>query len=568
LNKASTFSIVIVNYNYAHFIEQAIKSALNQNYSSELFEVIVVDDGSTDNSLKIIKKFSKQLNLKIISQKNSGQASAYAAGIKAAKNDWICLLDSDDYYKPEKLNVLNDYLNQHQSDCLFVCSDVDIHYENINKVDNVFTKKTIKADSLNVDQSDGYNYFSNPGGQLYRRDLILSICNLLNYNDWIQGADVPLSWGALFIAGKVNYLHASLAVYRVHDKNHFINSSPGGVPKVDYLERLPKLLTFLEEINKKLSINYLGNFDRSKLLKKIRSRIQSGQVIQPNIKNEESKQLPLITLVTTCKNRLEHLKVSLPKMVIQPNAKVVVVNYGCQQGTSEWVSSNYPQVKLVEVNDDEGWNVSRARNLGARSAESEWLFFIDADAVLKINIVDWLKNQTDQSSLYLPAPKKTNLFGTCIIKTEVFNRLGGYDEAFRGWGGEDTELYDRVISEKLKIKGYPSQYIDVIEHGDEMRAFGNQHDQLNTMNTALRVELLYRTIKRDIKGISGKDLDISVRVKIMQHIKDSVKKYEETQLKEHGQIKIVINDGLSMYQRANFNRTLVYSLRNLEHRIS
>jgi glycosyltransferase involved in cell wall biosynthesis len=270
-----------------------------------------------------------------------------------------------------------------------------------------------------------------------------------------------------------------------------------------------------------------------------------------------------VTFITTCKNRLDHLKISLPKMIEQPNARVVVVNYGCLQGTSQWVKSNYPQVALLEVNDDSGWNASRARNLGAELAESEWLFFIDADVVLNNDIVSWFNNQHADASLYLPAPRKTNSFGTCIIMTDTFRRLGGYDEAFSGWGGEDTELYERVSFENLKISEYPSKFFDVIEHGDESRALGDQYNQVRTMESALRVELLYRTIKRDLKRFSSKDLGLAMRIQIMQLIKDSVRKYDENKLKEYEHIRIGINDGMSDYQRINFNRSLVYSLKNL-----
>jgi glycosyltransferase involved in cell wall biosynthesis len=564
LNIASTFSIVIVNYNYDKYIEQAIKSALNQNYSSELFEVIVVDDGSTDDSLKIIKKFSKVSNLRIISKNNGGQASAYSSGIKAAKNDWVCLLDSDDYYKPEKLQVLDDYL-QKQVGCLFICSDVDIHYEQLNKIDTEFKRKGIKTGELSVRQSNGYNYFSNPGGQVYKRELILSLCKILTNKFWIQGADVPLSWGALFVAGRVNYLHKSLAVYRVHGNNHFINANPNFSSKVDVQMRLPNLIIFLEQVNKELSQNYVGSNNRTELINKIRHRIEKTKESQSKM-IENTSSPTLITIITTCKNRLDHLKSSLPKMVSQANSTVVVVNYGCLQGTSEWVRANYPQVKLVEVTDDSGWNASRARNLGAQVAESDWLFFIDADMVLNGDMVNWFKRQKRDAALYLPAPRKTNSFGTCIIRSDTFKRLGGYDEAFRGWGGEDTDLYDRVKLEKLTILGYPSAHIHVIEHGDEIRALGDEADHLKTMSSALRVELLYRTIKTDIKKITGNDINLSVRVEIMKRIKACVKKYEETKLKEHAIVKVILNEGLSEYQLINMQRTLLYSLKNLEHK--
>ena len=86
-------SIIINNYNYGRFLRDAIDSALNQNYPNT--EVIVVDDGSTDDSIEIIANYRE----KIISilKKNGGQASAINAGFKASQGEIVIFLDADDY---------------------------------------------------------------------------------------------------------------------------------------------------------------------------------------------------------------------------------------------------------------------------------------------------------------------------------------------------------------------------------------------------------------------------------------------------------------------------------------
>lgn len=85
-------SIVINNYNYDDFITDAIESALNQTY--ENIEVIVVDDGSTDDSRAIIAKYGTAI--KSILKENGGQASTFNAGINGSSGDYIIFLDSDD----------------------------------------------------------------------------------------------------------------------------------------------------------------------------------------------------------------------------------------------------------------------------------------------------------------------------------------------------------------------------------------------------------------------------------------------------------------------------------------
>ena len=91
-------SVIIPTYNREKFLEIAIESVLNQSYKK--FELIVVDDGSTDNTSQILKKYS---NITELYQKNSGVASARNYGIKKAKYEWIAFLDSDDSWMSDKL---------------------------------------------------------------------------------------------------------------------------------------------------------------------------------------------------------------------------------------------------------------------------------------------------------------------------------------------------------------------------------------------------------------------------------------------------------------------------------
>jgi hypothetical protein len=92
-------SILINNFNYALFLGEAIDSALWQTYDN--FEVIVVDDGSTDGSREIIRRYSDRI-VEVLKE-NGGQASAFNAGFEASRGEILCFLDADDIFLPEKL---------------------------------------------------------------------------------------------------------------------------------------------------------------------------------------------------------------------------------------------------------------------------------------------------------------------------------------------------------------------------------------------------------------------------------------------------------------------------------
>jgi len=95
-------SIIIPVYNGEKYLEETLISCFNQTYSN--FEVIAVDDGSTDQSSKILKKYSDKI--KILKKRNGGTASALNAGIKVMNGEWFKLLSHDDILYPNAIEVL------------------------------------------------------------------------------------------------------------------------------------------------------------------------------------------------------------------------------------------------------------------------------------------------------------------------------------------------------------------------------------------------------------------------------------------------------------------------------
>jgi len=99
---ASLFASVLIDtYNHEKFIEQAIVSVLGQDFPAAEREILVVDDGSTDRTPGIVKKFEPQVRL--LRKNNGGQASAFNVGIPECRGEIIAFLDGDDWWAPEKL---------------------------------------------------------------------------------------------------------------------------------------------------------------------------------------------------------------------------------------------------------------------------------------------------------------------------------------------------------------------------------------------------------------------------------------------------------------------------------
>ncbi|MBK8805292.1 MAG: glycosyltransferase [Bacteroidales bacterium] len=105
------FSIILPSYNRANFIKKAISSVLQQQFRS--WELIVVDDGSVDNTFEVVSSFTDS-RIVYVWQNNQERSAARNNGINAAKGEYICFLDSDDEFLPMHLQGLYDFISKHQ----------------------------------------------------------------------------------------------------------------------------------------------------------------------------------------------------------------------------------------------------------------------------------------------------------------------------------------------------------------------------------------------------------------------------------------------------------------------
>jgi glycosyltransferase involved in cell wall biosynthesis len=112
MGESPIISVVIATYNRARFLPETIESILGQGFKD--YELIVVDDGSTDDTRKILASYGSKL--RYVYQENRGPSAARNLGVQHARGDWIAIQDSDDLSTPEHLEVLSGYVLQHP-DC-------------------------------------------------------------------------------------------------------------------------------------------------------------------------------------------------------------------------------------------------------------------------------------------------------------------------------------------------------------------------------------------------------------------------------------------------------------------
>lgn len=224
-------SILINNYNYGRFISEAIDSALSQTYPH--VEVIVVDDGSTDNSHEIIKNYKDKI-IPVLKE-NGGQASAFNAGFAASKGDIICFLDADDTFVPEKTAKIANVFGERQDTgwCFHSLKVVDINSGTLLKrrknSGNTYT--TLDSQQLPENSSRECDFRSHikkgklsfivpPTSGLCFRRLLLQQILPMPESQGSAGADRYVKYLAIALS-KGFLLDEDLTVQKVHGNNAY-----------------------------------------------------------------------------------------------------------------------------------------------------------------------------------------------------------------------------------------------------------------------------------------------------------------------------------------------------------
>jgi FkbM family methyltransferase len=235
-----------------------------------------------------------------------------------------------------------------------------------------------------------------------------------------------------------------------------------------------------------------------------------------------SSPTPIFGYITTCKGRLSHLKETLPRIVDQPYVQCTVVDYDCPDGTADWVRENYPSVVVVKATDEPKFNASRARNLGARFTKAPWLGFFDADILLDAEF--WkIIPQLKRGHFYRAHPVTYQTWGSVICHRADFEAVGGYDEAYTGWGGEDDDLLFFLRRSGIAPVGFKSSLLGEIAHDDELRT---RFSSLTNRWMQARINQLYLQAKADFLQLRGLSLEPQEATKLYQQIEQIVRNSE------------------------------------------
>lgn len=233
-------SIVIPVYNVEQYIEKCIVSCLNQDVASNQYEIILVDDGSPDNSIKICLKYEKEYpNIKVVSQANKGLSGARNTGLKHSLGDYVWFVDSDDWIQENCLNSIFRAIKSYNSDIYWLGHDVISGRKTINTFIPKKTEIPISGEDFFVNYLENKFYIWK---FVYQRNFLIN--NKLEFYEGILYEDLEFTPRALLIS-KSCYTLPKVYYHYLMREGSIINN----VKSKNIEDRFFICTRFLENIN-------------------------------------------------------------------------------------------------------------------------------------------------------------------------------------------------------------------------------------------------------------------------------------------------------------------------------
>lgn len=401
-------SVIIPVYNAEKFLRQCLDSVVKQTLRE--FEVICVDDGSTDHSLKILNDYrALDDRVRVFTQTNQGAAVARNLGIEKANGEYLLFLDSDDFFEKTLLEEIYVAGAEVNADIVLFAAKQFNH--KVKKSENMpWTLKTeLLPDRVFAAAEIADRIFQvttpSPWTKLFRKEFILN--NGLQYQNLKNANDLSFVYTALFLAQKIRWLDRPLVNYRINQGDS-TQDKKKKYPKEFYFA-LKKLKQELEnrELFDKFSNSFVEVAEENIQwnLKNIPYDIVSKeerQEIYQELGLSESKELQLRAMMQDSDNNQPDISIIIPVYNVAPyleeclrsvihqtydNIEIICVNDGSTD-TSEEILQHFAnedkRIKIISKSKNEG--LFLARKTGCEAATGKYILFLDSDDYVDIEL--------------------------------------------------------------------------------------------------------------------------------------------------------------------------------------
>ena len=284
------FSVIIPTFNREKIILETIKSVLNQTFKD--FELILVDDGSTDNTKNIILDI-RDSRIKYIYQENAERSVARNNGIKRAKGKWVCFLDSDDLYKKNHLETIYNEIQKNKK---------EINFYFTGQEDKFFPENIKRKHNTKFTQNNAPLFFAKesivPGRVCILKEILLKF----KFDEKILIVEDTDLWFRISCYNKVRFINSPTFIYCIHEENSINVSNNAYQIRLNGLKRTfskpEKKFLDNKQIKKILSDCYFGIFKHYLFHNKLavaRLTIMKSIILYPSFRLKEKIYLLVFT---------------------------------------------------------------------------------------------------------------------------------------------------------------------------------------------------------------------------------------------------------------------------------
>ena len=389
--RAELISIIVPIYNTEKYLHQCLDSILNQTYTN--FEVLLINDGSTDSSGMICQEYvGRDSRFRYFEKDNGGAASARNLGLEHSGGAYITFIDSDDWVEQNYLDVLYTALKENDTDVAIstykrFAQDGVFYLRSYSREDDEFLNLgTRSRDSFleilprlgELDHS-----FYSISSKLIKREIV---GNLLFDEQVSYAEDLNFFFHLYLGVESVVYVRDYTYIYRTHDastsqninelkvlheleifKRMFQQIEKMGLPTFQYFRRLKNLVA-----------SRISGFPTSKAIREYESFVSE-------VRERVTYQQPLISLIVPIYNVENYLRMCLDSIANQTysNIEVLLVNDGSSDGSGAICQEFVARDSRFHYIEKENGGLSDARNVGIARAQGEFLSFVDSD--------DWIE---------------------------------------------------------------------------------------------------------------------------------------------------------------------------------
>ena len=411
-------SIIIPVYNAEKYIEQCLNSIKNQTYN--YFEVILVNDGSKDNSENICKKFSNSdARFRYFVKEHGGVSSARNLGLDNAQGYYITFIDSDDWVDENHLELLINNIKENNSDMAVSSiknfNNIDTFYfrANTNQEKYLLNFNKMRKEEFLVNLPKlilAQNSYQIVVSKLFKRDFIHDI----RFKEtFIYANDTQFLFDLYLKMNSISYINESTYIYRLHDE------SPSSNFNQQYTEQelliYKKMYEKIAELNLP-TIHYVNTIRKLLDLQKdsLENSILFNEYLDflENIEKTVTYPNALISIIVPIYNVYPYLKFCLESIANQTylNFEVLLINDGSRDNSKDICLEFVEKDKRFKYIEQKNAGLSASRNTGILNSKGEFITFIDGDDFINPNYLEELYYATleNDSEIVIGSYKEFN----------------------------------------------------------------------------------------------------------------------------------------------------------------